>query len=150
MAAHRANHRRILDRIAKIHGVEVRPSYAKVAEFQARGVAHFHALMRLDGIDPEDTEAVLPPPDCFNLAAPDYAIRAAVANTAFTTPPHPEKPEGRRIAWGEQLDVRPVRVPLDGHITDLAVAAYLAKYATKATEATGHMSRRTAIRPGVA
>jgi hypothetical protein len=134
--------RRTLDRIAKAHGVQVRLSYAKVAEFQARGVAHFHALMRLDGIDPDNREAVIVPPGCFDLAALEYAIRTAVAHTAFTTPPHPDKPEGWRIAWGEQLDVRPVRVQLDGNITDLAVAAYLAKYATKATEATGHSSRR--------
>jgi len=134
--------RRTLDRHAKAHGVRVRLSYAKVAEFQARGVAHFHALMRLDGIDPDDPEAVIPPPECFDLAALEYAIRVAVADTAFTTPPHPDKPQGWRIEWGVQLDVRPVRVQLDGHITDGAVAAYLAKYATKATETTGHVSKR--------
>jgi len=137
--------RRTLDGLAKSHGVKTRLSYAKVAEFQARGVAHFHALMRLDGVDPDDPEAVIPPPDCFDLAALEYAIRDAVARISFTTPPHPDKPEGWRIAWGEQLDVRPVRVQVDGEITDLAVAAYLAKYATKATEATGHTSRRITL-----
>jgi len=134
--------RRALDRIAKTHGVDVRLSYAKVAEFQARGVAHFHALMRLDGIDPGDREAVIPPPDCFTLAVLEYAIRDAVARTSFTTPSQPDKRDGWCIAWGDQVDIRPVRVRVDGEITDLAVAAYLAKYATKATEVTGHASRR--------
>jgi hypothetical protein len=134
--------RRLLDRHAHAHGVKVRLSYAKVAEFQARGVVHLHALVRLDGIDPDHPDAVVPPPDCFTLTVLEYAIRAAVADTTFTTPPHPDKPEGWRIGWGVQLDVRPVRVQLDGHITDGAVAAYLAKYATKATETTGHASKR--------
>jgi hypothetical protein len=134
--------RRSLDRIAKQHDVNVRVSYAKVAEFQARGVAHFHALMRLDGIDPDDKDVVIAPPECFDLAALEYAIRDAAARTSFTTPAHPDKPEGWRIGWGQQLDVRPVRVHVDGQITDVAVAAYLAKYATKATEVTGHASRR--------
>ncbi|KAB1911437.1 replication initiator, partial [Micromonospora sp. AMSO31t] len=49
-------------------------------------------------------------------------------------------PAGWRIAWGEQVDVRPVSA--DGEVTDGKVAGYLAKYATKSTEATGHVSRR--------
>ena len=32
-------------------GRELRVSYAKVAEFQKRGVVHFHAIIRLDGAD---------------------------------------------------------------------------------------------------
>jgi hypothetical protein len=44
--------RRWLDRIAKAHGTQVKVSYAKVAEFQTRGLVHFHALIRLDGHDP--------------------------------------------------------------------------------------------------
>ena len=37
-------------------------SYGKVAEYQRRGVVHFHALIRLDQIDPTDPEAVQRPP----------------------------------------------------------------------------------------
>ena len=43
---------------------------------------------------------------------------------------------------GHQLDIRPINLGTDGDITDGMVAGYLAKYATKATEATGHTSRR--------
>jgi hypothetical protein len=46
------------------------------------------------------------------------------------------------MGWGEQLDIRPVRDPSDREINDEMVAGYLAKYATKSTEATGHVSRR--------
>ena len=60
----------------------------------------------------------------------------------FATDPHPKHPAGWVIAWGEQLDVRTVNLGTDGAITDGMVAGYLAKYATKATEATGHTSRK--------
>ncbi len=51
-------------------------------------------------------------------------------------------PSGWVIGWGSQLDVRTINLGTDGAITDGMVAGYLAKYATKATEATGHTSRR--------
>ena len=34
----------------------VRVSHGKAAEFQARGAVHFHALLRLDGVDPADPD----------------------------------------------------------------------------------------------
>jgi hypothetical protein len=53
------------------------------------------------------------------------------------------------MTWGAQVDVRPVRDTLttaqlaDGRdVDDLDVAAYLAKYATKATEAVGLLAHR--------
>jgi hypothetical protein len=53
-----------------------------------------------------------------------------------------DQPNGWLIEWGQQLDVRPVRKAVDGAITETAVAGYLAKYATKGSEATGHSSVR--------
>lgn len=44
---------------------------------------------------------------------------------------------------GEQLDLRPVRVPATGAIGDGMVAGDLASYATKSTDATGHAFRLT-------
>lgn len=126
----------------KRRGPNARLSFAKVAEFQGRGVAHFHALMRLDGIDPTDPDAVIPPPAGLDFAVLDWAIREAVGRIRFRTPGHPDNPDGWLIEWGTQLDIRPVRARVDGEITDGMVAAYLAKYATKATEITGHASKR--------
>jgi hypothetical protein len=60
----------------------------------------------------------------------------------LTTEPHPARPQGWRIAWGEQVRTRIVTVAAHGDITDGMVAAYLAKYATKSTEITGHVSAR--------
>ena len=61
--------------------------------------------------------------------------------------PHPSPPrqpdgEGWLIAWGRELDVRTVADRGPGAVTGLAVASYLAKYATKGTEASGHASAR--------
>jgi hypothetical protein len=40
--------RRAVTRLGKAHGVKLRIAFGKVAEYQARGVVHFHALIRLD------------------------------------------------------------------------------------------------------
>jgi hypothetical protein len=55
---------------------------------------------------------------------------------------HPARPKGWDITWGTQVDPRVVRLTNDGEITDVAVASYLAKYATKSTEAVGPLAVR--------
>jgi hypothetical protein len=127
--------RRQLDRLAKPALIKL--SYAKVAEFQARGVIHFHALLRLDGIDPGDPDNIVPPPAHLTANELIDAIRYAAAATWFATVSHPAKTAGWDIRWGTQLDIRPVSVTADGDITSGHVAGYLAKYATKATEPVG-------------
>ncbi len=64
-------------------------------------------------------------------------IRQAASVTWFATITHSVKPKGRDITWGAQVDPRVVRLTEDGEITDVAVASYLAKYATKSTEPVG-------------
>jgi hypothetical protein len=141
---------RQLRRVASIRGIHaktIRLSFGKVAEMQRRGVVHYHAIIRLDGADPGDPTAILPPPPELGLADLVDAIDHAATTTAFATPGHPAQPAGWNIAWGDEgrsrrVDIRPVRIAGDGEITDGIVAGYLAKYATKSTEATGHVSRR--------
>ncbi|WP_433788251.1 replication initiator [Actinomycetospora sp. CA-101289] len=142
--------RRALKALAKRYRTKLRLSYTKVAEFQHRGAVHFHALVRLDGLDPHDLDAVLPPDPRVGANHLATILREAIEDTAFTTAPHPARAQGWSIAWGKQVDPRPVRLSrldLDdaGEITTLAVAGYLAKYATKATELAGHASTR--LRP---
>jgi hypothetical protein len=120
----------------------VRVSYGKVAEMQRRGVVHFHALVRLDGVDPDNRDLVLPPPAGLGVVDLVSAVEHAASTAALVTKTHPIRDEGWRIAWGAQVDVRVVNAGCDGTITDGMVAGYLSKYATKATEATGHSSRR--------
>ncbi|WP_319463966.1 replication initiator [Micromonospora sp. RTP1Z1] len=121
----------------------VKLSFGKVAEMQRRGVVHYHAIIRLDGVDPLDRDAVIPPPAGFGVDDLVAAVDHAAVSVAFTTRPHPAAPQGWPITWGDPgkgVDVRPVNA--DGDISDGKVASYLAKYATKSTEATGHVSRR--------
>ncbi|TDC72546.1 plasmid replication initiator protein [Micromonospora sp. KC606] len=123
----------------------VRLSHGKAAEFQTRGAVHFHALVRLDGVHPTDPTAVIPPPAGFTAADLEDAIRVAVEHVRFDTPSHPDRPEGWSIAWGDPskgLDIRHISLTGRGEVTDSMVAGYLAKYATKSTEATGHRSVR--------
>ncbi|MFF5227476.1 replication initiator [Dactylosporangium sp. NPDC000521] len=137
--------RKYVRRLADRRGIDpksVRLAIGKAAEMQRRGVIHFHAIIRLDGTDPDFPGEILPPPagiDAHDLVA---AVEHAVRVTGFTTPPHPVKPDGWRMTWGEQLRTKVITVAADGDVTDGMVAAYLAKYATKATEVTGHTSAR--------
>ncbi|GHJ91050.1 replication initiation protein [Streptomyces sp. NE5-10] len=118
----------------------LRVSYGKVAEFQKRGAIHFHAVIRLDGPDGPGSA----PPSWATVPLLDDAIRAAAihAYTTITVPAAGDQPR-RRFQWGRQLDIRPVKAFGDGSdITEQAVAAYVAKYATKAAETTGSLDRR--------
>jgi hypothetical protein len=122
----------------------VKVSYGKAAEMQRRGVAHFHAIVRLDGADPARPRIVMPPA---GLSAVDLvdAIEHGARTTGFTTDPHPDRPDGWYIGWGEQLDNRVITIGGTGQITDGMVAGYLSKYATKSTEVTGHNSGRLTV-----
>jgi len=135
--------RRMMDAVAKqARRAGVRASFAKVAEMQARGVVHFHALIRFDHLTPAPDGTPLPPPAWLE---PDWMralLLEAAAATSFVTPGHLEEPGGWRIGWGRQVDLKTVRAGTVDAITDTAVASYLAKYATKATEAAGHSSAR--------
>jgi hypothetical protein len=120
----------------------VRVRYTKVAEYQARGAIHFHAVIRLDAAPPrDDPEQVAPPPAGFTAELLAEAVKAAAATVAVPYPEVDEHTPGRLARWGDQLDVR--NITRDG--TDLsaeAVAAYIAKYATKSTEALAGLDRR--------
>jgi hypothetical protein len=119
----------------------VRVSHGEAAEYQARGAVHFHVPLRLDGQD-DDPAWLLPPPPGITVADLEDATRHAAATITYTTPPHPARSAGWRLAWGTELDVRAITVRGTGTVTDLMVAAYLAKYSTKGTELTGHASKR--------
>ena len=120
----------------------VRVSHGKAAEYQARGAVHFHALLRLDGLDPADPAKLLPPPPGITVADLEDATRHAAAAITYLTPPHPASPPGWLISWGGELDVRIITMHGTGTVNDLMVASYLAKYSTKGTEVTGHASAR--------
>ena len=54
----------------------------------------------------------------------------------------------RELGWGEQFDVREIAsFGADAEFTDQAVAAYVAKYATKSADASGALDRALFCRP---
>jgi len=135
---------RYLNALARKRGLPpVHIEHGKAAEYQVRGAVHFHVLARIDAIDPGDPDAIVPPPR-FGLTVADLirAIRHAAETVTFTTGPHPANLGGWMVRWGEQTDVRVVLLTGDGTVSDYMVSNYLAKYATKGTEITGHASRR--------
>jgi len=113
-----------------------RISFGKVAEFQKRGAVHFHAIVRLDGpAGPDDN-----PPKWANTTLLGDAIRAAASRVSVPVPASGDTPT-RVLRWGTQVDVREIGTG-GQELTEQAVAAYVAKYATKAAESTGTVDRR--------
>jgi hypothetical protein len=113
-----------------------RARYVKVAEYQARGVIHYHAIIRLDA--PGDTYQ--PPPSWLTADVLCDAITSAAAAVTVDA----DAPDGSvlTLQFGDQVDPRPVRhhdgLPGTGSkLSVQAVGNYLAKYATKALDAPG-------------
>ncbi len=105
--------------------------FAKVAEFQGRGVVHFHAIVRLDGT----SGPASPPPAWATPAKLARAIRRSVRHVSVTTASSARVP-ARTLRFGRQIDVRPIVVD-DSRLSDVVIARYVAKYATKSAEAAG-------------
>ncbi|QAY69735.1 replication initiator [Xylanimonas protaetiae] len=104
-----------------------RLEYAKVAEFQARGLVHFHALVRIDGSDGPGSPAPIPASRLTDV------VRESAASAYTTAPPVDGRDVERVLRFGAQTDVRIVREGgvVGDQITAEQVAAYLAKYSTK-------------------
>ncbi|WP_347404519.1 replication initiator [Streptomyces sp. MST-110588] len=120
----------------------LRVSFAKVAEYQKRGLVHFHAVIRLDGPD----GSTQPPPPSATVAILADAIRAAAARVSGRVVS--DAVGKRELAWGEQLDVREIAAfGTDTELIDHAVAAYVAKYATKSADSSGALDRALFCHP---
>jgi hypothetical protein len=111
-----------LSRVARVR-------FAKAAEFQRRGVVHYHAIFRVDGADGVDAPA---PATCTTemleaiaTSAPEATLVELPGALKELVPKIPAD-----LRWGAQHEV----IPLD-HETCTKAAGYIAKYATKATEA---------------
>jgi hypothetical protein len=119
----------------------VRISFAKVAEYQKRGAVHFHAIIRLDAAaDCGCSACAAPPPGGFTADLLERAVRQA-AGTVVVPCPVVDEDQGVTLTarWGEQLDVRHITEAGDDdkELSAEQVAGYVAKYATKSTEALG-------------
>jgi hypothetical protein len=115
-------------------------AYTKVVEFQARGVIHVHAPIRLDGPHGPETAPLLDI-DADQLG---QAVLEAAHHVHLTVPTGAGT--GIVLRWGTQVDVRPIsrgagRDATAGPAHPHQVAAYLAKYLTKTTEDFGLPAR---------
>jgi len=126
---------------AQLHDL-VRVRYVKVAEYQARGVVHFHAVIRLDA-GPRAGENYLQPPLWFTADRLRQTIESAAAavRVPVDTGANPSWP-ALVLRFGDQIDVKPIRhndeLPGTGRkLSVQAVGNYIAKYATKALDAPG-------------
>jgi hypothetical protein len=113
-----------------------RVSFVKVAEFQRRGVVHFHALIRLDG----PGEDYQPPQLTIDAHGLTEAICQAAEHARLTV----EMPNGPHLVlrFGTQLDTQTVNSSPAGELTPEHAARYIAKYATKSAEHFGLGERR--------
>ena len=144
---------RLRRELAKAAGIRVaefaghaRISYAKVGEYQRRGLVHFHAVIRIDGPGgAHDPAPAWAHPDLLTTAT-GSAAAATVVHRVLPTGDGVSQPY--RFGWGAQLDTRTI-APADaaaleddeGAITDAALAGYIAKYATKGTTASDTANR---------
>lgn len=103
-----------------------RISFTKVAEFQARGLVHFHAIVRLDGPDGPGSG----PPPSVGAPALVAAIEAASRRARLTAPDADGEPV--ELRFGAQVHARTLLTggDCDG-VGAEAVAAYIAKYSAK-------------------
>jgi hypothetical protein len=120
----------------------VRIRYVKVAEYQARGVVHFHAVIRLDA--PGD--GWQPPPPGIDADMLCDAIRQAAAAVRLAKSGGSGTAIALTFGAPQGTDVRPIRRDdLTGTgqpLNHQAVANYIAKYATKTLTAPGVPAQR--------
>ena len=120
-----------------------RLSYLKVVEFQRRGLVHLHLVVRADGAEGPSE----PPPSWLGVDALTAAVSSAVARASVALPRWSREELGTtRAAWGREIDVR--TLVADDPADATAIAAYVAKYATKTADGTPWLAHpiRTAAR----
>jgi hypothetical protein len=106
-----------------------RVAYAKVAEFQARGLVHFHVIVRLDGAEDRATT----PGVAVSADELADAIRQAAARSSLIG--DGGGGETVELRFGEQLHTHVLASGRDGDegLCAEQVAAYVAKYSCKAS-----------------
>jgi hypothetical protein len=105
-----------------------RVAYAKVAEFQARGLVHFHVVVRLDGAE----DRAMPPGVPVSPGELCAAIRKAAVGVCLDG----DAGDGEtvKLRFGEQLDTHALTGAEEGaELSAGKVAGYVAKYSCKAS-----------------
>jgi hypothetical protein len=106
----------------------MRLNYFKVAEFQRRGLVHFHVIIRIDGPGGPDT----PPPPWATAELLTSVFQSAVRFDRLLLD------DASELRWGHQLRITDVSRDADTR----RVATYLAKYSIKTTDGSTELARR--------
>jgi hypothetical protein len=139
--------------LARLAGVRVKDArelvcarFVKVTEYQARGVVHFHAVIRLDA---NDKTQFIPPGPLWTAELLKRAVELAAAQASAL---FPVGKTGRSalLRFGPQTDVRIIRSGTSAVLTRDAVANYIAKYVTKSVGVPGVPASRIRHRAEVA
>jgi hypothetical protein len=136
----------------------VRLSFVKIAEFQRRGVIHYHLIARLDApdgkqeIDGRFTVALLAGAVADGVREARLPLPEGLPAEALVGPDGTVRPP---LFWGEQLHVQRLVGPAGTENTGdeptrgrrpsplgRSICGYLAKYATKASEDLGLLTTR--------
>jgi hypothetical protein len=127
---------------ARVTQQRFRLSFAKVAEYQRRGLVHVHTLIRLDGRDDELTSLSDVTTSMIASAVRRAATRVAVSLDVNAGGDALREPHVT-VRWGAQCEVHAVLDSGDATTLDASrVANYLAKYATKSADDSGALDRR--------
>lgn len=118
----------------------VRVSFVKVMEMQARAIPHFHAIIRLDAA----AASPMPEPPDTDLGAIELGTLITRAAGRAHLPAVDLDGTIRELVFGTQIDVQPLTQDGDPETVAAArhVAGYLAKYVTKSTTDLGIAARR--------
>jgi hypothetical protein len=124
----------------------VKLRFVKVLEYQARGVVHFHAVIRLDA---NVKDRFLPPGPLWTA---DLLTRAVELAAVQASALFPVGNTGRAVLlrFGPQTDVRIIRSGTSSVLTRDAVANYIAKYVTKTVDVPGVPGSRIRHRSEIA
>jgi hypothetical protein len=128
---------RRLERMGDVGPDGLRLSYVKAAEFQRRGLVHLHVVLRADGNEGPEAS----PPTWLSTGALISALRHVVPEVTTSVPGVAGALPGR-IHWGAQMVATELLASTPDDDAHLAVAAYVAKYATKTADSTGALAYR--------
>lgn len=131
----------VYHRLASVGGVGrgevrrvLRVEYLRIAEYQTRGVIHFHVIFRLDG--PQDRGA---PPAWATAEVLAAAVRSAAKSASVSAP---AVLGGHPVRFGEQIDVQFITLGgADEQLHEQKLSGYLAKYVTKGVESARGVNR---------
>jgi hypothetical protein len=146
--------------LARVAGISVKacrelvkPRFVKVYEYQARGVIHFHAVIRLDANMPGFPDAFVHPGPFWTAEHLKSAVELAAAQASALCPVPLLDGRPLLIRFGPQTDVKIVRSGTEHALSREAVANYIAKYVTKSVGIPGlpprplrHLSEITSLR----